>query len=248
MKIKIIFIFFALILIIPEIVSAQRWKRTRYELWGGIGPSNFFGDLGGANKDGKHFMSDIDLKSTRYHLGFGMRYKIKEKVSLKLNFFYGRLYGSDMFTESPGRSRRNVTFSSGVFEPSIQAEYSILKERLGTRYTFQNLKRFKFTYVNTYVFIGFGGLFFNPKLNYIAASNKNQPYHKVNLTFPIGVGFKYAMNRRTTLGLEFGQRYTSTDYLDGHSDIYSKARDSYAFVTIIVTYKLKTARSGLPKF
>ncbi len=250
MKISIKILLFILVIIIltPIITNAQRWKRTRYELIGGIGPSNFFGDLGGANKDGTHFMSDIDMKATRYHIVVGMRYKIKEKLALKLNLIYGRIHGSDIYTESPGRANRNVTFSSGLFEPSLQVEYSILKERLGTRYTFQNLKRFKFTYVNTYVFLGFGGVLFNPKLNYIAPSNKNTGFHKFNMVFPIGVGFKYAMNRRTTLGIEFGQRYTSTDYLDGHSDKYSKARDAYAFLTINVSYKLKTARSGLPKF
>lgn len=248
MKIKILYLLFILIILIPVITNAQRWKRTRYELVGGIGPSNFFGDLGGANKDGTHFMSDIDLQSTRYHIVLGMRYKVKEKMALKLNLIYGRLYGSDIYTESPARSNRNVTFSSGIFEPSVQFEYSILKERLGTRYTFRNLQRFKFTYVNTYVFIGFGGVLFNPKLNYIATTNKNQSFHRLNMVFPFGLGFKYAMNRRTTLGLEFGQRYTTTDYLDGHSDKASKANDAYAFLTIGVTYKLKTARSGLPKF
>lgn len=248
MRIKIFLFVLVLITVIPIITNAQRWKRTRYELVGGIGPSMFFGDLGGANKNGTHFMGDLDFKSTRYHIDLGVRYKIKEKMALKLNLIYGRLHGSDIYTESPGRSARNVTFSSGIFEPSLQFEYSILKERLGTRYTFQNLKRFKFTYVNTYVFLGFGGILFNPKLTHNASSNKNQPYHRFNMVFPIGVGFKYAMNRRVTLGLEFGQRYTTTDYLDGFSDKYSKARDSYSFITINVTYKLKTARSGLPKF
>ena len=248
MNFKILYIFLLLIVLMPVIANAQRWKRTRYEVLGGIGPSNFFGDLGGVNKDGTHFMGDIDMKATRYHLVIGVRYKVQEKMALKFNLIYGRIYGSDIFTEVPGRANRNVTFSSGLFEPSLQFEYSILKERLGTRYTFRNIKRFKFTYVNTYVFLGFGGVLFNPKINHIVKSNKNQPFHRFNMVFPIGLGFKYAMNRRTTLGFEFGQRYTTTDYLDGHSDTHSKARDSYAFLTINVTYKFKTARSGLPKF
>ncbi len=248
MKTKIIFIIFSLLLLIPILTSAQRWKRTRYEVLGGVGPSLFFGDLGGANSDGRHFMSDIDLSAMRYHIMIGARYKIKEKMALKLNLIYGRIHGSDIYTEKPSRNNRNVTFSSGLFEPSLQFEYSVLKERLGTRYTFRNLKRFKLTYVNTYIFLGVGGILFNPKLNWVSPSNKNEKFHKFNLTIPLGIGFKYAINRRTSLGLEFGQRYTSTDYLDGHSDKYSKARDSYSFLTLNVTYKLKTARSGLPKF
>lgn len=249
MKNKILLIILLLIITIPVITSAQRWKRSRYEVIGGIGPSSFFGDLGGGNKDGVHFMGDIDMQATRYHLLVGMRYKLKEKVALKLNLIYGRIHGSDMYTESEGRRPRNVTFSSGLFEPSVQFEYSILKERLGTRYTFRNLQRFKLVYVNTYVFVGFGGILFYPKPSLSnAASNQIKKYSHFNLVIPIGIGFKYAINRRASLGLEYGMRYTSTDYLDGHSDKYSKARDAYSFLTINVTYKLKTARSGLPKF
>ena len=249
MKTKIILIFFSLFLLISNLANAQRWKRTRYEVLGGVGPSLFFGDLGGANKDGKHFMSDIDLQSMRYHILVGTRYKLKEKMALKLNFIYGRIHGSDIYTESPERNKRNVTFSSGLFEPSIQFEYSILKERLGTRYTFRNLQRFKLTYVNTYIFIGVGGLLFYPRPEFSAAkTNKAEKYSHFNLSIPLGIGFKYAINRRASLGLEFSQRYTSTDYLDGHSDKASKAGDSYSFLTLNVTYKLKTARSGLPKF
>jgi len=248
MKLKIFLIILSLILVIPVITSAQRWKRTRYEFVGGIGATSFFGDLGGANKDGTHFMGDLDIQSTRYHLLAGARYKVQEKMALKLNFIYGRLQGSDFNTNWEFRQNRAVTFYSGIFEPSLQFEYSVLKERLGTRYTFRNLSRFKFTYVNTYVFLGFGGVLAYHKVNRISRSNKNQPFHHFNMVFPIGIGFKYAMNRRYSLGLEFGQRYTSTDYLDGHSDNFSKARDSYSFLTINVTYKLKTARSGLPKF
>lgn len=249
MRFKIIILLFTLVLIIPLVSNAQRWKRTRYEVLGGVGPSFFFGDLGGANKDGTHFMGDLDMQAMRYHLLIGVRYKMKEKMALKLNFYYGRIHGSDTYTESPGRNRRNVTFSSGLFEPSIQYEYSVLKERLGTRYTFRNLNRFKLTYVNTYVFLGIGGILFYPKPEYSSAkSNTIKKYSHFNLVIPIGIGFKYAINRRAALGLEFGQRYTTSDYLDGHSDKWSKARDSYSFLTLNVTYKLKTARSGLPKF
>lgn len=248
MRYKIITLFFVLLLIIPFVSNAQRWKRTRYEVIGGIGPSFFYGDLGGGKKDGTHFIGDLNMQATRYHLLLGVRYKLKEKMALKLNLIYGRINGSDSYTESEGRRSRNVTFSSGLFEPSAQFEYSILKEKYGTRYTFSNLQDFKLAYINTYFFVGIGGVLFNPKVNMISPTNKNEKFHRFNMVIPIGIGVKYAINRRTSIGLEFGQRYTSTDYIDGHSDKYSTARDSYAFLTLNVIYKLKTARSGLPKF
>lgn len=248
MRFKIKILLFVLIFIIPFVSNAQRWKRTRYEVIGGIGPSSFFGDLGGGNKNGTHFMGDLNLQATRYHLLLGVRYKLKEKMALKLNLIYGRISGSDSYTEAESRKSRNVTFSSGLFEPSIQYEYSILKEKFGARYTFTNLQDFKLGYINTYLFVGFGGVLFNPKVNWISPSNKNEKFHHFNMVIPLGFGVKYAITQRTSLGLEFGQRYTSTDYLDGHSDKYSKARDSYSFLDINITYKFHTALSGLPKF
>jgi opacity protein-like surface antigen len=247
-KFKISILLFAIIIIIPFISNAQRWKRTRYEVIGGAGPSFFFGDLGGGNKDAVRFMGDLDMQATRYHLLLGVRYKLKEKIALKLNLVYGRINGSDLYTESEGRRPRNVTFNSNLFEPSLQFEYSVLKERLGNKFTFRNMKYFKFSYLNTYLFTGIGGVLSNPKVNFISPTNKNQKFHKFNMSIPIGIGIKYAIDSRISLGLEYGQRYTSTDYLDGHSDKFSKARDSYSFLTLNVTYKLKTSRSGLPVF
>ncbi|MGQ9846682.1 MAG: DUF6089 family protein [Bacteroidales bacterium] len=245
---KIIFIILTFPLLTNN-VEAQRWKRTRYELFSSIGPTLFYGELGGSNKPGTHFLGDIDLQGIRYNLAIGFRYKVKEKFALKVNFIYGRLNGSDAYTEYKPRRNRNVSFYSGFFEPSIQGEYSILKERLGVRYTLQNLRRFKLMYINTYVFVGFGGIYFNPHtINKDFHTNVNKNFSKFNAVIPLGIGFRYGFNRRTTIGLEFGQRYTTTDYLDGFSDIHSKARDSYATISIIFTYKLKTARSGLPKF
>jgi hypothetical protein len=240
----ILFIFIGI-----NVSFGQRWKRTRYEVLAAAGTTSFYGELGGANKPGTHFLGDIDLSNTRYHLMVGARYKIVEKFALKLNFIYGRLNGSDAYTNYLPRKNRNASFTSNIFEPSIQGEYSILKERLGTRYTFRNIRRFKLMYVNTYVFVGIGGLVFNPHtVNKDYHTNKNESFSKFQGVMPIGIGFKYGINSLSTIGIEFGQRYTTTDYLDGYSDIYSKARDSYSFLSIIYTYKLKTTRSGLPKF
>ena len=244
-----IILFMAFLLCTIHNIYSQRWKRTRYELHIAVGPTFFFGELGGANKPGTHILSDLDLRATRYSIDLGARYKIREKFALKLNFIYGRLHGSDAYTDYMPRRNRNASFYSGYFEPSIYAEYSILKERLGVRYTLQNIRRFKLQYVNTYVFAGFGGIVFNPHTtNANIKTNKNENFSKINFVFPVGFGFRYGFNRRTTIGIEYGQRFTSTDYLDGFSDIHSKARDSYAILYFIFTYKLKTARSGLPKF
>jgi len=231
-------------------LSAQRWKRTRYEVIACAGPSIFLGEFGGSYREGSQFMlGDLDMQAVRYNFMVGARFKIQEKLAVKMNLIYGSVSGSDAYTTNEGRAPRGGSFKSPIFETTFQAEYSILKERFGTRYTFQYMKKFKFSHVNTYLFAGVGGFFFNPKMSFTGLNtNKNESFSNVNLAMPVGIGFKYGINRRYSFTIEMGQRFTSTDYIDGWSDTHSKARDSYGFVLVGITYKLKTARSGLPKF
>jgi len=36
---------------VPQISEAQRWKRYRHEVWGGLGGTNFMGELGGGKQE-----------------------------------------------------------------------------------------------------------------------------------------------------------------------------------------------------
>ena len=54
------------ICLLPSISEAQRirarWKAYRFEWSGGLGASNFLGELGGANKVGTHGFKDFEFK------------------------------------------------------------------------------------------------------------------------------------------------------------------------------------------
>ena len=60
---------FLLILLLPSFSEAQRirarWKAYRFEWSGGIGASNFLGELGGANQVGTNGFKDLEFKATR---------------------------------------------------------------------------------------------------------------------------------------------------------------------------------------
>jgi len=249
MKMKII-IYLFLLLLISSFTQAQRWKRSRYEAHIGLGVANVLSDLGGADQKGTHFIKDMELSQTRPVIYGGIRYKIKEKIAIKLNLNYAWLRASDELTTYRGRENRGITTKTSMLEFSLQAEYSIIKEKLGSRYTFMNINSFSLTSVNTYLFAGFGGFYFNPK----STTTNTQPsgivdgYSNIALAFPFGIGFKYGLSRNSALGLEYGLRYTTSDYIDNHKDICSEANDAYMFLTLHYVYKLKTSRSGLPKF
>ncbi len=254
---KYIVIALIALLILPLLSSAQRWKRSRYEVIYGIGASNTFTDLGG-NKDAG-YLRDFEFKATRPSVFVGARFKLKELMAVKVNIINGWVKGSDSYTTIPTRANRQLSFYSPIIEFSTQFEYSIAKERFGTRYTFSNMRRFRVSNVNTYLFAGLGGFYFNPKVKQGAetsyrpattqgVTSKGEDYSKVGMAFPIGIGFKYGVNRKLSLGVEISQRLTTTDYLDNHSDKFSTGRDAYNFIHVSLSYKLRTARSGLPKF
>ncbi len=247
-NIKLLVLISVFTFLIIETSHSQRWKRTRYEIIYGIGTINCFTDLGGRNGNGGHFLSDIDIQGTRPIGMIGARYKIKELLAVKLNLIFGFMRASDTYTQWDPRQNRNVISNTILFENSMQVEYSIQKERFGTRYTFSNLRRFNFRNVNTYIFAGVGGVFAAPSLRSDWSSNKNEAFHKYNFNFPFGFGLKYGINRRLAFGIDIGHRYTTSDYLEGFSDIHSKGKDSYIFIIFNFAYKLRTARSGLPKF
>ena len=134
-----------------------------------------------------------------------------------------------------------------MIEPSFQLEYSLIKERYGRRYTFSNIRRFNFNHVNTFLFIGVGGLFYFPDKSIDIDNGIGDP-GIFAAVFPMGIGFKYSINRVYTFGIEFGNRFTTTDYLDSHSDKYSTANDSYFFLMFTFAKRLRTSRKGLPRF
>lgn len=101
--------------------------------------------------------------------------------------------------------------------------------------------------VYLYLFGGLGGVIGNPKLkdgsgNIITKDN----FSKFGIAFPLGVGFKYTIDSRWSLGFELGRRFTTTDYIDGYSSEFSNHRDLYDFGMFSAIYKVQTDRRGRP--
>jgi hypothetical protein len=112
-------------------------------------------------------------------------------------------------------------------------EYMFIKERAGHRYQIKGVKGWKNIHVQTYLFGGLAGIFFNPQGPYNGAWYNLQPlgtegqgingkrkYSRFTGVVPAGIGFRYGLTRKYTLGLEFGIRKTFTDYLDDTHGFY----------------------------
>ena len=214
--------------------SSSRWKRMRYEVFYGLGATNFLGELGGADREGTNFVRDLEISMTRPAIHLGLRYRITEKVSTKAMLSYGILRGDDKLTNETYRRYRNLAFRSPIIEFSNQFEYSIIREKQGHRYNLRRVRGLKGFKTNTYFFVGFGVFFFNPKNKYQGKWYALQPlgtegqglvptrkkYSRFNMCIPYGIGFKYGINRRANIGLEFGVRKSFTDYIDDVSTTY----------------------------
>ncbi|MBI9066395.1 MAG: hypothetical protein JEZ09_03815 [Salinivirgaceae bacterium] len=220
--------------------QSNRWKRTRYELVGGIGATSFMGDLGGGD-NASHFISDFNFSAQRPLLHAGFRYKILEPLAVKTAISYGWVSGDDKKSDNIYRLDRNLSFRSPIVEFASQLEYSIIKEPASHRYSLRRGKRFslKTITVNTYLFAGIAGFWFNPRglddgpggtnkwvsLQPLGTEGQGlmegrEKYSRLALALPFGIGFKYSLNRVISVGVEFGARYTFTDYIDDVSTTY----------------------------
>ena len=237
-----------LLFILPLFVSAQytgtkrikkggflnpRVKKTKEWVFG-FGAANFLGELGGANQIGTHFVKDFEFSTTRPSAQLGYRYKFKKRWAVKAGIYWQLVSGSDRLTKEPFRQNRNLSFRSNIYEISGQAEYYFTKEQVGRHYKIKNAKGMKNFNLQGYLFLGFGGFFFNPKAEYNGKWVALQPlgtegqglpggpkkYSRFSFCIPYGFGVKNALNSEFSIGLEVGMRKTFTDYIDDVSGVY----------------------------
>jgi hypothetical protein len=184
-----------------------------------LGAANMMGDLGGSDFIGNEGM-DLDFKSFRPAIGAGIMFN-RGSFSLGTNLWYTRLAGNDEFTIQEFQNKRNLCVSTDLLELNLITEI----RPFGRSYT---LNRF-------YVYGGIAGIYYQPKAeydderiklrplgtegqNYLENSN---PYSELDLVIPYGFGYKFKLERSTSLVLDFGFRKTFTDYLDDVSTVYA---------------------------
>ncbi|MBK7388461.1 MAG: hypothetical protein IPI23_05095 [Bacteroidetes bacterium] len=235
------------ILILPGIVEAQRykqrWKSYRSELHFGIGPSNFLGELGGADQVGTNYFKDLEFGQTRLAVAAGLRYKLSQVFALNTKLSYGKVSGSDDLTKEFFRNYRNLDFKTNIWEASTNLEFAFIREQVGHRYRLKGVRGQRGFEISAYGFDGVGVFYFNPKgslgSEYVSLqslgtegqgiSSTRKKYSKVQLAIPMGIGFKYAIDRRWGVGLEYGIRKTFTDYIDDASKTYYDNNEILSF-------------------
>jgi hypothetical protein len=207
-------------LICPLFFLAQ----YRWDIGGGIGLANYLGDIGGKENTRKDFVADMKLAKTRININtFGrMRIYAVRGLSLKTEFNYVMIEGSDRLCTNPGRMYRNLDFRNNIYELSASLQWVLFENLdLGKSYRYRNT--FK-----AYIFGGVGGFYHDPKGMYNGEWVRLRPlmtegikYSPFSLSIPAGVGMAFTIRKRHRITWEFNWRTIFTDYLDDISGNYA---------------------------
>lgn len=241
-------------LFVANISNAQwfrsRWKRMRHEIGGGLGVTNFMGELGGANKVGTGGLKDFDLKATRPSLNINYRYYFLESLAAKASLTYGWVGGNDQNTTEPFRNNRNLHFRSPIVDLTAQADYYFFqKSQTGHVHNLKGVKGALNIDIGFYAFTGISVFYFNPKAKLtevyqdtliaqgLEPDNKwhslrnlctegqgyyptREKYSPIGIAIPIGLGVRHNINKNFAVEFEYGFRKTFTDYIDDVSTTY----------------------------
>lgn len=250
--------------------QSNKWKRMRYEFFGGIGVSNFMGELGGSNNPNKmeasHFLGDFEFAMTRPSFTLGMRYQVLSRLASSYTISYGRLRGDDSKTANIYRQFRNCNFRAPLWETGLRFEYSLITTRKGHRYSLRNVRGRRGNKIDLAVFSGVAAIYFNPRGQYngkwhslqpIGTEGQNyaatrKPYSRFSFAVPIGFNMRYVVNKKWSIAIEYGFRYAMSDYLDdvssGYADpdlVYAAAGDNDAAAVLSDPSVLLDNRAGL---
>lgn len=225
------------------VLSAQ----PRFDLGFSVGGSNYLGDLVGTEMP--------ILKETNPLFGMWWGYRIGKTGGLRLGATYGKVSGDDRnFSDPVYVENRNFRFTSDLFELSLVGMWEPLgKKRYPSQTEFKRI-------FSPYLFGGIGVVRVKANPDFsdtptdklrerIQIDKRDSPNHLIP-TFPVGVGFKQDLSKRSVLSFEFGIRRPSSDYIDGISVSGNpEGGDFYMFGSTSLSFRIGAKDSdddGIP--
>ena len=192
-----------------QLHAQQQNHRSRSELGLILGGSNYLGDLNSYNP----------FYNVKAAGGILYRYNVHSRLCWRGSLLYGNIGAADSDASEALLKNRNLSFQSTIYELGGGLEFSYLPFQLGH-------DKYRGT---AYVMVGVSLFHMNPKTEYNGEMIELQPlgtegqgsslnseghYSLTQLSVPLGVGVKFAIGKRSAIGLEYGIRKTFTDYLD----------------------------------
>lgn len=227
-------------------LSAQMPYRT--EIGAGIGTMSYQGDLNPNN-------INAGIQNPGPALALNVRQNVHNLAAFRLNLAGGILKGDDAtFTDIAWRPVRGFSFSTPLIEGSLNLEiYPFGMFKTGKATKMDDGSRGKRSITSTrrmvapFASVGIGGVFTNAKPNFntrsdgsnaVVAKSKidadiNAQKPGINLSVPVGGGFRFRLSDRSTLGIEAYTRPTFSDYLDGVSASGNPDKNDWFFTGMV---------------
>lgn len=215
----------------------------------GLPVNHYIGDVGNISQTTMLTgYKNLRIRAIRGGLGGGAGYRVNPFITAQVSLNAGFFGNTDKGASYNDRGYRFSTFGTEIVakglyyiipETDQNYYYRIMDLRGGLRHLNKPL--------SMYAFIGAGGLFFSVSANDALLSRippesttKKEVDESKFFTFviPFGIGVKYEFYPRIQLGIEFGARYITTDYLDAFSSVYSKRNDMYYTMNFNLYYKV----------
>jgi hypothetical protein len=258
------------VLLFAPFSSAQLWKTKRLEATGGVGTSQFYGDIGGYSiGDNLLGLRDFTFRQTRFVVNGSIRYFITDDFAARFSLSYIMLHADDTRGSNPERA---YIVTSSLIEQAALAEYYFVRNRERNSFSFQTYRGVArrrlsdfFRSVDVYALAGLGPAFFKVRGNdkfetdleaFLALPEQVQEdqvrkYHRGGTTFviPVGVGAKVALDPNILVGVELIGRYGLPDFLDGYKNTeYSRVNDIYHTFSFTFNYRIRSARNWSPTY
>ncbi len=206
---------------------------------------NYFGDLAPLNKTAS---TDISFTSPAIGVMFGHRFG--PFYTLRASFTYGTLKGEDVTSADPNdanavsRYVRNLSFRNRIKELTVVGVFDLFKNESTyisrvqwTPYAFTGITVFHHNPQAQAPEFDLNG---NPlpeagewvDLQPLGTEGQNanlmegdanagiEPYSKIQIAIPLGIGIRYRLNQVFDLSLETSFRFLFTDYIDDVSQNY----------------------------
>ncbi len=190
--------------------SQQHNRISRSELGIMLGGAHYLGDLNPFFK-----INRIKPAASIFY-----RYHKNPRLTFRANFTYGSVEASDQDASWEIFRNRNLDFKSNIFELGAGVEFHYLKFQLGskrhrgTAYLLAELALFRMNPMGSTADGGWTAL--QPLATEgqgTDLSNRGR-YSLIQLAIPLGVGAKFSLGPKMSIGVEAGIRKTFTDYLD----------------------------------
>ena len=202
-------IFLALVII--SAYASVSLAQKGWELGGGVGVANYFGDIN----------TNYDITLPGPHVVGIARYNFNKRTAVAGYLSYGLLRGDDATSDNTFQKVRNLHFRSHTIDMSAVYEFNFLPF----------LHDGEEEFLSPYLFLGASVFKFTPRAKYndewvklaplgTEGQSNGDEYYGISGSYVFGFGLKYSMTPEWSWNLALTVHKTMTDYLDDVSTVY----------------------------